>query len=60
MAVDYKICTLRVKQRFNNLSLACEHALTEEKNEEIKDKFYDDLETIIMKYPKNYVKSIAW
>jgi hypothetical protein len=56
MAVNYRICTLRVKGRFNNVSLIHEHAPTEEKNEEINDKFYDDLETIIMKCPKNDVK----
>jgi hypothetical protein len=32
------------------------HAPTVQKNEEIKDKFYYDLETIIMKYPKDDVK----
>jgi hypothetical protein len=32
------------------------HVPTVEKNEEIKDKFYYDLETIIMKCPKNDVE----
>jgi len=32
------------------------HAPTVQKNEEIKDKFYYDLETIIMKCPKDDVK----
>jgi exonuclease III len=54
--IDHRICTLRVKGRFNNLSLICAHAPTEEKNEDIKDTFYDDLETTITKCPKNDVK----
>jgi hypothetical protein len=54
--VDHRICTLGVKGRFNNLSLTRAHAPTEQKNEEIKDKFHNDLETVIMKYAKNDVK----
>jgi exonuclease III len=51
--IDHRICNLRVKRRFNNLSLICAHATTEEKNEDIKGMFYDDLETTIIKCPKN-------
>jgi exonuclease III len=53
---DHRICTLRVKGRFNNLSLICARAPTEEKNEDIKDIFDEDLETTIIKCPKNDVK----
>jgi exonuclease III len=51
--IDHRICTLRVKGRFNNLNLIYAHAPTEEKNENIKDTFCDDLETTITKCPKN-------
>ena len=33
MPVEHRICTLRVKGTFNNPSLKCVHAPTEEKNE---------------------------
>jgi hypothetical protein len=36
--------------------LVCAHAPTEEKNEDIKDIFYEDLETTIIKCPKKDVK----
>jgi hypothetical protein len=54
--IDHRICTLRVKGRFNNLSLIRAHAPTEEKNEDIKDTLHDDLETTIIKCPNNDVK----
>jgi exonuclease III len=37
ISIDHRICTLRVKGRFNNLSLIYAHVPTEEKNEDIKD-----------------------
>ena len=55
MAVDHRICSHRVKGRFNNPSLKHAHVPTEERNEEIEVKLYDDQETIIMKRPKNDV-----
>jgi hypothetical protein len=54
-AVDHRICSHRVKGRFNNLSLICPHVSTKERNEETEVKLYDNLETIIMKCPKNDV-----
>jgi hypothetical protein len=41
--IDQRICILRVRGRFNNLSLICAHAPTE-KNGNIKDTFYDAVE----------------
>jgi exonuclease III len=53
---DHSICTLRIKGRFNNFSLVCAHALTEKKNEDTKDIFYEHLENTIIKCPKSDVK----
>jgi hypothetical protein len=47
---------LRVRGRFNNLSLICAHAPTEEKSEYIKDSFYEELETVVTGCPKNDIK----
>jgi hypothetical protein len=45
--------------RFNNLSLICSHAPTEEKNECIKDSFHEKLETIVTGCPKNDIKILV-
>jgi hypothetical protein len=42
--IDRRICVLRVRERFNNMSLICSSAPTEEKNGNIKDTFYDAVE----------------
>jgi hypothetical protein len=47
---------LRVRGRFNNLSLICAHTPTEEKNEYIKDSFHEELETTVPGCPKNDIK----
>jgi hypothetical protein len=47
---------LGVRGRFNNVSLICAHAPTEEKNYYIKGSFYDDLETVVIGCPKYDIK----
>jgi hypothetical protein len=47
---------LRVRAKFNNLSLIHAHAPTEEKNKYIKDSFYEKLETVVTRCPKNDMK----
>jgi hypothetical protein len=47
---------LRVRGRFNNISLICAHAPTEEKNEYIKDSFYEELETVVIVCPRNDIR----
>jgi hypothetical protein len=42
--ISERICTLRLKGKFHNVTLPNVHALTEEKTEEEKNKFYDDLQ----------------
>jgi exonuclease III len=54
--INHELCTLRVKGRFNNLSLICVHSPTKEKNEYIKESFYEEVETIVTGCPKNDIK----
>jgi hypothetical protein len=54
--INHRLCTLRVRGRFINLSLICAHAPTKEKNECIKDSFYE-LETVVIMCPKNDIKT---
>jgi hypothetical protein len=43
-AKSSKMCRLRIRGKFFNYSIVCVHAPTEDKNEEKKDAFYDDLD----------------
>jgi hypothetical protein len=54
--INHRLCILRDRGRFNNLSLICSHAPTEEKNEYIKDSFHEELETTVTGCPKNDIK----
>jgi exonuclease III len=47
-----RICSLRIRGVFFNTTIICVHAATEEKEEEQKDDFYEDLERIYRKVPK--------
>lgn len=54
--VSKRICVLRIKSRFFNLSIINAHALIEDKNEGTKDDFYKILERVYDSRPKNDAK----
>ncbi|PSN58148.1 Craniofacial development protein 2 [Blattella germanica] len=57
-AIDERMCTLRVRGRFNNTTILNVHAPTEEKEDEIKDEFYEKISKIYDKIPKNDTKVV--
>ena len=52
-SVDERICYLRLKGKFYNTSIICAHAPTEEKEDEIKNSFYDRLDRTFQQIPKH-------
>lgn len=54
--VNERICVLRVKGKFFNLSIINAHAPTKDKDERIKDEFYETLERVYDCRPKNEIK----
>lgn len=56
--VDERMCYLRVKGRFFNLSIINVHTLTENKEDAIKDEFYEELERLYDSRLKNDIKII--
>jgi hypothetical protein len=53
--ISERTCTLRLKGKFRNVTLINVHALTEEKMEEEKDKFYNDLQKTYNSVMKHYI-----
>jgi len=51
--LNERICILRLKGKFYNITLINVHAPTEQKMEEEKDKFYDDLQKVYDRVPKH-------
>ncbi|KAI8121895.1 Craniofacial development protein 2 [Lucilia cuprina] len=50
--------TIRIRSKFFNISLICAHAPTEEKDEGVKDRFYDRLDDLYDRCPKHDVKIV--
>ena len=61
--IDFKpynerICMLRMKTKFYNVTLISAHAPTEEKSEEVKEIFYNQLENIFDSIPRHDMKIV--
>lgn len=56
--VDERMCCLRMKGRFFNLSIINVYAPTEDKEDTTKDKFYKELERLYDRRPKNDMKVV--
>ena len=56
--VNDRFCWIRVRAKFRNYSIINVHALTEDKDDEEKDKFYLELETNYSRYPTHDIKVV--
>lgn len=56
--IDERMCTLRVKGKFFNITLINCHAPTEEKDDDIKNAFYEKLQKVFERSPKRDVKIV--
>jgi hypothetical protein len=52
-AINERLCKIRIKSKYNNLTLINMYAPTENKTDTEKKKFYDDLQTAIDRTPKS-------
>jgi exonuclease III len=48
-----RLCKLRLKGKFNSVSLISVYAATEDKMDEIKEQFYEDLQKVVDSTPKH-------
>jgi len=51
--MNERLCTIRLKSKYNNLTLINIYAPTEDKMDIEKEKFYDDLQTVLDRTPKS-------
>ena len=52
MQISDRICGIRVKGQNQNLFVLNIHAPTEEKEDDVKDAFYEEMDRVIDKIPK--------
>lgn len=58
MAINPKLCKLRIKSKFFYISIINVHAPTEDKDEDQKDDFYETLDKTFNSCPKHDIKII--
>ena len=56
--VNERICAIRLKLKFHNMWIINVHAPTEEKAEDIKEEFYQNLENVYNSISQNDIKLI--
>lgn len=57
-AISDRMCKLQVRDKHKNITMLNFHAPTEEKDDETKDEFYEQLEEIIDRIPITHVKIV--
>jgi hypothetical protein len=54
--INERLCILRVRGKFNNTTMICAHAPTEENDDESKETFYEKLDQIYHRAPAHDTK----
>jgi hypothetical protein len=54
--VSYKMSHILLRGHWSNISVLNVHALTEEKSDDSKDRFYEELEQVFDHFPKYHMK----
>ncbi|XP_014473798.1 PREDICTED: craniofacial development protein 2-like [Dinoponera quadriceps] len=57
-AINDRICTMQIRMKFYNITMINIYAPTEDKKPNIKDEFYNKLETMLDDVPSNDVKIV--
>jgi exonuclease III len=52
-AINERLCKIRLKSKYNNLTLINIYAPTDDKTDVAREKFYDDLQTVLDGTPKS-------
>jgi exonuclease III len=52
-AISERLCKIRIKSKYNNMTMINMYVPTEDKVDAEKEKFYDDLQTVIDRTPKS-------
>jgi exonuclease III len=53
LPVNERLCKLRIKGKFNNITIISAYALTEDKETEIKEQFYEEIQIMIDNTPRS-------
>ncbi|XP_067615689.1 craniofacial development protein 2-like, partial [Eurosta solidaginis] len=56
--VDERLAAIRIKAKFFNISFICAQSPTEEKDDEVKDTFYEQLERTYERCPRHDIKLV--
>ena len=57
-SVNERLAKIHIKVKFHNISLICAHASIKEKDDEVKDAFYANLEDLYDKCPTHDIKIV--
>ncbi|XP_067619871.1 craniofacial development protein 2-like [Eurosta solidaginis] len=56
--VDERLTAIRIKAKFFNISFICAHTPTEEKDDEVKYTFYEQLERTYQRWPRHDIQVV--